>query len=256
MIDISHDINQLLSDDNASITLEWCEQAMQQYPYFTLPALLYLKRNQSVTSKDNKELLSRLAISFSNRQSLYGSLGENGEAFASFYPAELPKPTPSTDNTIDTFLNTFGNSSDKELEVLNKLIFNPVPDYADVLAAEEQQNAPQEGEATSQNDALINQFIAKSREKEGHFPSTIINAENSNTAAEVVDDKIDKAESTDESMFSESLAKIYIKQHKYSKALEIITNISLKFPEKSIYFADQIRFLRKLILNEQIKNKK
>ena len=63
-------------------------------------------------------------------------------------------------------------------------------------------------------------------------------------------------EREDDSYFTETLAKIYIKQHKYSKALEIITNISLKFPEKSIYFADQIRFLKKLILNEQIKNNK
>ena len=57
-------------------------------------------------------------------------------------------------------------------------------------------------------------------------------------------------------MLSESLAKIYIKQRKYSKALEIIKTISLKFPEKSIYFADQIRFLQKLIKTETIKNNK
>ena len=67
---------------------------------------------------------------------------------------------------------------------------------------------------------------------------------------------IQEPETSDDSTFSESLAKIYIKQGKYSKALEIIKNISLKFPEKSVYFADQIRFLKKLIINEQIKNKK
>ena len=256
MININNDIKQLLSDSQAPATQQWCEEAMQQYPYFSLPALLYLQRSGSATAKDNKDLLARLAIASSDRQSLYNTLGENADVFASFYPQEAPKPTPSTDNTIDTFLNTFGNSSEKELEVLNNLIFNPVPDYADILAAEEQQSMPQQGEATSKNDDLINQFIAKSKEHEGHFPSTIIKAENATADNEVVTDKIDKAETNDDSMFSESLAKIYIKQHKYSKALEIITNISLKFPEKSIYFADQIRFLRKLILNEQIKNRK
>ena len=55
----------------------------------------------------------------------------------------------------------------------------------------------------------------------------------------------------DDSMLSESLAKIYIKQHKYSKAYEIIRNLSLNFPEKSIYFADQLRFLQKLIINQR-----
>ena len=59
----------------------------------------------------------------------------------------------------------------------------------------------------------------------------------------------------DDSMLSESLAKMYIARGKYSKALEIIESINLNFPEKSIYFADQIRFLRKLVLIETLKNK-
>ncbi|MEG1187566.1 MAG: tetratricopeptide repeat protein, partial [Bacteroidales bacterium] len=38
-------------------------------------------------------------------------------------------------------------------------------------------------------------------------------------------------------------------QKKYSKALEIIKKLSLKYPEKNVYFADQIRFLEKIITN-------
>lgn len=60
-------------------------------------------------------------------------------------------------------------------------------------------------------------------------------------------------ESLDESYFTETLAKIYIKQHKYSRALEIIRSLYLKYPEKNIYFADQIRFLEKLIINNNSK---
>ncbi len=68
-------------------------------------------------------------------------------------------------------------------------------------------------------------------------------------------DTIDRSTVSDASMLSESLAKMYIARGKYSKALEIIESINLNFPEKSIYFADQIRFLRKLVLNETVKNK-
>ena len=57
----------------------------------------------------------------------------------------------------------------------------------------------------------------------------------------------------DESYFTETLAKIYIKQHKYSRALEIIRSLYLQFPEKNAYFADQIRFLEKLIINNNSK---
>ena len=57
----------------------------------------------------------------------------------------------------------------------------------------------------------------------------------------------------DESYFTETLAKIYIKQRKYSRALEIIRSLYLKYPEKNVYFADQIRFLEKLIINNNSK---
>ncbi len=46
---------------------------------------------------------------------------------------------------------------------------------------------------------------------------------------------------------------LLIKNHQYEAALEIIMAQSLNNPKKSIYFADQIRFLRKLILNESKK---
>jgi len=57
----------------------------------------------------------------------------------------------------------------------------------------------------------------------------------------------------DESCFTETLAKIYVKQHRYEKALEIIKKLSLNYPKKNAYFADQIRFLEKLIINAKSK---
>jgi len=59
---------------------------------------------------------------------------------------------------------------------------------------------------------------------------------------------------TNEGYFTETLAQIYIKQGRYEKALEIIQRLNLNFPKKNAYFADQMRFLEKLILNN--KNKK
>lgn len=56
-----------------------------------------------------------------------------------------------------------------------------------------------------------------------------------------------------EELFTETLAGIYIKQHRYQEAMEIIRSLSLNFPNKSCYFADQIRYLEKI---EKINNKK
>ena len=63
------------------------------------------------------------------------------------------------------------------------------------------------------------------------------------------------SEEPEEEYFTETLARIYIKQGRYSKALEIIQRLSLQVPKKNAYFADQIRFLEKLIINNN-KNKK
>ncbi|MBR5689616.1 MAG: tetratricopeptide repeat protein, partial [Prevotella sp.] len=55
----------------------------------------------------------------------------------------------------------------------------------------------------------------------------------------------------EEGIFTETLAKIYVKQGRYDKALEIIQRLNLLYPKKNAYFADQIRFLEKLIINNK-----
>ena len=47
-------------------------------------------------------------------------------------------------------------------------------------------------------------------------------------------------------LITETLAKIYIKQEKYHKAIKAYEILSLKYPKKSIFFADQIKRIKKL----------
>lgn len=65
-------------------------------------------------------------------------------------------------------------------------------------------------------------------------------------------DSASRGRRVDEAFFTETLAEIFMKQHRYDKALEIIRSLYLNFPNKSIYFADQIRYLEKLIRINQI----
>jgi len=90
--------------------------------------------------------------------------------------------------------------------------------------------------------------------------SEILTEEDAHTPEENSDEWFEEEDKDDknapsEVYFTETLARIYIKQCKYDKAIEIIRRLSLNYPKKSRYFADQIRFLEKLILNERFKNK-
>jgi len=251
MNDIANDINKRLQ---GGTTREWVDQMMKEHPYFTLPMLLYLKEHGI---EGNEELLGRLAIASPDRKALSMHLGEGVEQFAGFYPPEQVPVTPDTDDAIDRFLNSFGNNNPREVEAINNAIFNPTPDYADILAAEEKESGTTPQQPMSQQDELINNFIAESAQREravSQAPSQPHVEEHEK--AEVANDSIDQPEHMDDSMLQESLAKTYIARRKYAQALEIIENINLRFPEKSIYFADQIRFLRKLVLNETITNNK
>ncbi|MBR5434481.1 MAG: hypothetical protein IK117_08585 [Bacteroidales bacterium] len=242
-------IQQILNQGENSRQL--MQEAVKKYPYCTLPILLYLKNNPRV---NDKELIAKVAIACPDRKALAVALGKRAKIFSQFYPPK-PQSTPlTTSQTIDDFLNSYGNSSDKEIEAINNAIFNPMPDYADILASQEQ-HLPQQ--AMSKEDELINSFIENSREQQQNAqPIALEQHIGEQEKTEIASTPIQKPDENDNSMFSESLAKMYIARGKYSKALEIIENINLNFPEKSIYFADQIRFLRKLVLIQNNKNNK
>ncbi len=53
-----------------------------------------------------------------------------------------------------------------------------------------------------------------------------------------------------EDYITETLAKIYLKQNKFKKALKAYKMLSLKYPEKISLFADQIKFIKSKLKNE------
>jgi hypothetical protein len=54
-----------------------------------------------------------------------------------------------------------------------------------------------------------------------------------------------------ENEISENIAKKLIAERKYADAIEILRALNLNNPKKSVYFADQIRFLEKVIVNSK-----
>ena len=55
---------------------------------------------------------------------------------------------------------------------------------------------------------------------------------------------------TSESIMTETLARVYVQQKNYKKAIQAYNILILKYPEKSGFFADQIRAIKNLINTE------
>ncbi len=251
----NHEIlQQLLADPAMKGDPAWCDAMSREYPSVTLPAALELERDGNLpeNAARRKELSKRIALNSASPEMLYRLTEPLGKAQDNFYPPEDTKEPASTEEVIDTFITNYGNNDSHETELLEKLIFNPVADYAQLLSDEEERSLPAQADpADDSQESRINSFILKSRERHGHFPSTSPTAPEKPQPAPAKREAIQEPATQDDTLLSESLAKIYIKQRRYSKAYEIISNLSLKYPEKSIYFADQLRFLQKLVINQK-----
>ncbi|PXV65528.1 hypothetical protein CLV62_107125 [Dysgonomonas alginatilytica] len=102
---------------------------------------------------------------------------------------------------------------------------------------------------------IIDSFITKAQDKENlriTFDPSI--QDNLYDGDDVPLQDETEEELDDDFFFTQTLANIYIKQKKYNRAYEIIKRLSLNYPEKNIYFADQLSFLEKVIKNSN-KNK-
>lgn len=66
---------------------------------------------------------------------------------------------------------------------------------------------------------------------------------------EIKDISKDSSEQND-SLMTETLAKVYIEQKKYDNAIQAYRILSLKYPEKSVFFADRIKAIKILQRNK------
>lgn len=231
-------------------TLYELRTLLARYPYFQTVRLLYLKNLFLLHDITFGEELRKAALYVADRKVLFYLI--EGERFtvSSFEKQDRPKENAGLDRTlslIDAFL-----SSLPEEPVAVELPMDVTTDYTSFLLHEEERvydDVPQ-----MKGQSLIDDFIEKSAE-EPLLPQLGMKEV---TAAKKEVAEADEPEDTEEDMeeesyFTETLAKIYVKQQRYSKALEIIKKLNLKYPKKNAYFADQIRFLEKLIINTKSK---
>lgn len=224
---------------------------LARYPYFQTARLLYLKNLFLLQDPDFKSELQKSALYVADLSLLFYYI--DGERFvigkhgkkATEINAE---GADRTLDLIDRFLSELPAQTAKELSIPQEVSI----DYTSILLQEDTQP---EVAVPLKNQELIDDFIEKqnlqSSAEEPSDTGQIVEVEEEET--EEAEGEKAEGEELDESYFTETLAKIYVKQHRYDKALEIIEKLNLKYPKKNIYFADQIRFLQKLIINAKSK---
>ena len=188
---------------------------MEKNAYFIHPIIVELAREADPQKR--KRLKKLLAVNISSQEALKRVLGIDAVDMSEFYP-DMQAKHPTTEATIDGFLDRFGNKGPETVDTL--LEQNGVSDYF------------------------------ATRGTEGYVPD--IDTEPDEAETQPMESESDEVHGD----LTTGFAKILIKNGNYTKALEIIREINLKNPEKSIYFADQIRFIKKLMLNEAKKKSK
>ncbi len=205
----------------------------EKYPYFIYPDVVALKDCQDPC--EIMRLRRRIAANVGDIPSLRLMLGMDPEEFARFYP-DMSPATLSTTDTIDSFLTHFGQPD----APVSKATAEIGTDYMAAAADTNEIPVGMEEYTFEQADAgdqLPDDSTASAIDS---FLTAMAPKRSDSTPQERPETELD--------------AHICIKNHDYQKALEIIMRLRLNNPEKSIYFADQIRFLRKLILNQAKQN--
>lgn len=216
---------------------------IERYPYCTAYQMLYTIALANTHSTRLNEELRRSATMLPSSEKLF-QLINNGEYEWIRLMFDLKHKRNQKENESDSFMliDQFLQRDDTDLETLLSSSSYSIDDLDDEPDAA---ITPEEDDTFS----LIDSFLEADNQGQLFVPQ-----------AEKPEDGMPDSEPAnirEKAFLTESLAKLYVKQHKYEQALTIFSSLNLDNSKKNSYFADQIRYLEKVIAIEaEIKNSK
>ena len=246
-------------------TLYELRSMLALYPYFQTARLLMLQNLYLLHDQSFDQELRQAAIYITDRRVLFQMIEA---AHYQLKSRQQPVSSASVPEDITSDASVASDySSDRDSRTLSL-----IDDFLDSLPKEDEEQEKKEKRKPTPADAAVD-YVAyllesesdEDRKQAANVPQLIgqslidsfINSDKGkitlNENPTLRPDTSETKKEGEQGYFTETLARIYIKQGNYSKALEIIQQLSLDNPKKNVYFADQIRFLEKLIINNNKK---
>ena len=215
-------------DPESSNQKKELENIIFEFPYFQLAHAIYLK-SLKIQDQFNFDLILKKTAILSSRRKLIFKWIENNENNL-FKILDRSKKIKIKDSKgLETQIEGIPQTDESTEEEQKMLFVDWVLSYRN--SEKESENRPLESKIE-----IIDSFLEKNpkitnRKKKSDEQDFL------NLASDI---KFNKSE-----LMTETLAKIYVKQKKIKKALYAYKILSLKYPEKSSFFANQIKKLQK-----------
>ena len=204
------------------------ESIIFEYPYFQLAHAIYLKSLKIQDQFNFDLILKKTAILSSRRKMIFNWINDNENNLFKIQKRTKKIKTKDSPPQVSQLEATSNLNKSKE-EEQRMLFVDWVMSYTN--SKKENENRPLESKIE-----IIDSFL----EKNPKIPKSKEKANADDFLNLASDNKFNKSE-----LMTETLAKIYVKQQKFKEALYAYRILSLKYPEKSSLFANQIKKLQK-----------
>ena len=183
----------------------------EKYPYFGVSRWMYLKSLHASNSVYYSSELRKTALYAANRRNL----------FFFIHPEEIGKGAANAKDRASMSGSYFDmidiiENKDENMRGSLQTLAERLKAARELMQSKPENRVDSKASAATENDGVKKQ------------PNEVFEIENNFKEYEVQ-------------------AKTFIKEKKYKEAIEILEKLNLINPKKSIYFADQIRFLKKII---------